>query len=104
MISITVIYPETLYIENSRIQSPIYLYVIDLIVSLHIRSGTGLFINVSVLGFHALNNSIFGFSKVYYSNTIIFTILMQSLIPNCHFDKSPVQYFSLIFPNRILIW
>jgi len=32
--------------------------------------------NVSVLGFRALNNSIFGFSKVYYSNTIIFTILM----------------------------
>jgi hypothetical protein len=52
------------------------MYVIVLIVSLYIRKGADVFMSVLVLGFRALNKSIFGFSKVYYSNTVTFTILM----------------------------
>jgi hypothetical protein len=36
--------------------SPIYQYVIDLIVSLPIRRGPGVFMNVSVREHRALNN------------------------------------------------
>jgi len=50
----------------------------------------------------ALNNQIFRCCEVYYSNTIIITILMQILIPNCRFENSSLPIFALKPPNRIL--
>jgi len=48
MISVTVRFPETFYMEENRKPSPIYQYVINLAVSLPIRRGPGVLRNVSV--------------------------------------------------------
>jgi hypothetical protein len=56
--------------------SPVYQYVINLIVSLPIRRGPGTFVNVSVRKHCTFSNKIFGCGKVYYSNTIMITIFM----------------------------
>jgi hypothetical protein len=45
--------------------SPIYQYVIYLVMSLPIRRGPGVIMNVSVLEHRAFNNYIFGCGKVY---------------------------------------
>jgi hypothetical protein len=57
-------------------QSPIYQYVIKLGVSLPIRRGPDVLMNVSVWQHCVLNNQIFLCNRVYYSNTIIITTLM----------------------------
>jgi len=74
--SITVSSPERSYIEYTRIPSPMYQHMSNLVVSMPIRRGPGMFINVSVWAHHTLHNQIFWCSKVDYSNTIIITILM----------------------------
>ena len=56
MISVTVRFPETFYMEENRKPSPIYQYVINLAVSLPIRRGPGVLMNVSVWEHRALNN------------------------------------------------
>ena len=76
MVSITVSNLETSYIYNIQMPSPIYLYVISLVVSLPIRRGPGVLMNVSVGKHCAVNNQDFLMWHVYYSNTIIITILM----------------------------
>ena len=59
-----------------------------------------MYLNVSVWGHCGLNNQIFLCDEVYYSNTII-TILMQTLIPNCHFENSPSHFYPHIQNNNI---
>ena len=76
VISITVSFPKGSCIEYTLMPSPIYLYMINMIVRFPSRRGPGVFMNVSVLEHRALNNQIFWCGKVYYSNTIIITILM----------------------------
>jgi hypothetical protein len=76
VISITVCSPERSHIEYTRMPSPIYQYMIDLIMSLLIRRGPGVFMNVSVQEHRALNNQILWCGKPPLSNTIIITILM----------------------------
>jgi len=71
VISITVSSTERSYIGSTWMLSPIYQYV-----SLPIRRGPAVLMNVSVREHHALNNYIFWCGKVYFSNTIIITILM----------------------------
>jgi len=56
--------------------SSIYQYVINLVVSLPIRRGPGVLMNVAVREHRALNNYVFLCGKVYYSSTIIITLLM----------------------------
>jgi len=56
VISITVSYPATSYIYYTRIPFPIYLYVINLVVSLPIRRGPRVLMSVSVGKHRALNN------------------------------------------------
>ena len=55
MISITVSSPAGLYIEYAWMPSPIYQHVINLILSLPIRRGPGVFMNVSVQEHHTPN-------------------------------------------------
>jgi len=76
VISITFISSERSYMDYTRMPSLIYRYLINLVVSFPIRSGPGVFMNVSVRVNCAFNNYIFLCDKVYYSNTIIITILM----------------------------
>jgi hypothetical protein len=45
-------------------------------VILPIRRGPGVLTNVSVRGYRAFNTQILWYVKIYYSNTIIVTILM----------------------------
>jgi len=46
--SITVSSPERLYIKNTEMPSPIYQYVINLVVNLPIWRGPGVFVKVLV--------------------------------------------------------
>jgi len=55
----TVSSPERLYIKYTRMPSPIYQHVISLVVSLPIKRGPDVLMNVSVRGHRALNNQIF---------------------------------------------
>ena len=63
MIGITVSSPETLYIGYTEMSPAIYQYVVNLFVSLPIRRGPGVLMNVSVQEHHALNNQIFYVAK-----------------------------------------
>jgi len=67
--------------------SPIYQFVINLVLSLPIKRSPAVLVNVSVREHRALNNLIFLCGKVYYSKSIIITILMQNLIPSCRFEN-----------------
>ena len=84
--------------------SPVYQYEIKLVVSLPIKGGPGVLMNVLAQERHALHNQIFLCGKVYYPNTIIITILMYTLIPNCQFENILSPTFTLKPPNRIFIW
>jgi len=55
MISITVSSPETSYIQYTRMLSPVFQYVTNLVVSLPIRTGLGVLMNISVWEHRALN-------------------------------------------------
>jgi len=103
VMSIIVSCPERPYIEYTRMSSPLYQYLINLVVTLPIRRGPLVFKNVLKQELCALNNEIFWCGKVYYSNTIIITIRMWTLIPN-HLKKSSLSSFALKSPNRIFIW
>ena len=50
--------------------------MINLIVSLPLQRGPGVFMNILVLENQALKNQILWCGKIYYSNTSIITILM----------------------------
>jgi len=56
VISITASSPETSCNQHNRMPSLIYQYVINLVVSLSLRGGPGLRLNVSVGERRALNN------------------------------------------------
>jgi len=66
--------------------SPIYQYVINLVVSLPIRGGPSLLMNVSVREHRALKNKIFFMWESLLFSTITITILMKAIIPNCRFE------------------
>jgi len=55
VISITISSTEASYIYYARMPSPVYQYVIDLVVSLPIRRGPGVLMGVSVREHRALN-------------------------------------------------
>jgi len=63
VISKTVSSPERLHIEYTCRPFPIYQYVTNLVVSLPIRRGPGVFMNVSVWENCALNNQFFYAAK-----------------------------------------
>ena len=83
--------------------SPIYQYVINLLVSLPVRRGLGLLMNVSERENHDLNN--------YFSVVAKFIILTPlSLLPWCRLSFPTVglkitflPVFALKYPNIILI-
>jgi hypothetical protein len=45
------------------------------------------FMNVTEWEHHTFENKIFGYGKVYYSNSIIITNFVQTLIPSCWFEN-----------------
>jgi len=55
MIGITVSSHERQHIEYTRMSSPTYQYVVNLVVSLPIRRGPGVLMNISVRERRALN-------------------------------------------------
>ena len=59
LISITVSSPERSYIEYTPMSPPIYQYMINLVVSLPIRTGTDVFMNASVREHGTLDNQSF---------------------------------------------
>jgi hypothetical protein len=56
VISITVSSPKIQHIEYTRMQSPFYQLVVYLVVSLPMRRGPGVLINISVREHRALNS------------------------------------------------
>ena len=94
MIRITLSSPETSHIQYTRLPPPIYQYVVKLVVSLTIRGGPGVFMNVLVREHRALNQ-IFRYGKVYYSNPIIVTILMETLLSNYWLENILSTYFCI---------
>jgi len=59
MICIKISSPKTSHIQHTRVPSPIYQYVVNLVVSIAIRGGPHVFMNVPVREHRALNNQIF---------------------------------------------
>jgi len=74
VISITVSSPERMYLEYTRIPSPIYQYVTNLVVRLPIRTGSSVVKNISMQEHRALNNQIF-----HVANFTILTLLLLLL-------------------------
>ena len=75
--------------------SPIYQYMINLVVSLPIRGGPGVCMNISVWEHLALNNQIFCCCKVYNSSTVTITILMWTVIPSWQFENILCPHFCI---------
>jgi hypothetical protein len=88
VISITVISHERF--EYTRMPSHICQCVISVVI-LHIRRGTGLFMKFSVGTHCVFNNLIY----CYYSNTMIITMLMCTLISNYRFQNKLSPYFCI---------
>ena len=70
MISITVSSPERSHVEYTQVPPPIYPYVISLVVSLPIRSGPGVLMNISVYN----NNDDNKNNNYYYVTCEIFAL------------------------------
>jgi hypothetical protein len=49
------------------------------------------------------DTQIFGCGKVYYSNSIIITNFVQTLIPNCWFENVFPTYLAQKSPNNIFM-
>ena len=58
VICITISSPKTSHIQYTRMPSPTYQYVVNLVVSLTIRGGPGVFMNVPVREHPTLNHQI----------------------------------------------
>jgi hypothetical protein len=98
VISIRVSFSERPYFEYTRMPSPIYQHMINLVVLVPIRIGPGIFINILTQAHRALHNSDFFLcGKVYYFNIIVITNLMYTLIPDCRFEN----IFSPLFCIKI---
>ena len=79
--------------------SPNYKYVINLVVSLPIRRGPGVFMNVSVWEHCALNSQIFAIlTPLCLVSWCILSFPVVSLM------ISPLTNFALKSSNRIIIW
>jgi hypothetical protein len=61
--------------------------MVNLVVRLSIRRCPSELMNVMIWEHRTFVNEIFGRGKVYYSNSIIITNLVQTLIPNCWFEN-----------------
>jgi hypothetical protein len=59
VISVTISSPETSYVYYTRMPSSVIQYIINPVLSIPIKIGPGLLMNVSVQEYHALNNQIF---------------------------------------------
>jgi hypothetical protein len=68
--------PAISHIEYTRMSSPICLYMNNQVVTLSVRRGPDVLMNVSMREQRALSNYILQCGKVYYSNIIIVKILM----------------------------
>ena len=84
MICTTISSPKTSHIQYTRVPSPVYQYVVNLVVSLTTGGGPGVFMNVLVREHRALNNQIFLCVEVYYSSPIM---LMETLLSNCNYTR-----------------
>jgi hypothetical protein len=51
--------------------------------------------NVTMWEHSTFDSKILGCGKVYYSNSIIITNFMQTLIPNCWFENVFPTYFGI---------
>jgi hypothetical protein len=75
--------------------SPVYQNMVYLIVSLSIGRCASKFMNVTVQEHCTFDSQVFGFGKVYCANSIIITNFLQTLIPNCWFEKVFSKYFGI---------
>jgi hypothetical protein len=67
--------------------SPIYQNMVNLVVRLSIRRRPIEFMNVTMWEDRTFDNKIFGCGKLHYCNSIVITIFVQTLIPNCWFEN-----------------
>ena len=79
MISISVSSSERLYIEYTRMSSPIYQYVIHLVVSLPIRRGPGVFMNVQYGNIVLLTTRFFDVAKFTIQTPLLTYLLTYSM-------------------------
>jgi hypothetical protein len=68
--------------------------IFNLIVSLSIRRKIKL-MDVTIWEHSTFDSQIFGCGKVYYSNSIIITNVVQILIPSCWFENVFHTYFGI---------
>ena len=72
-----------------------YQYVFNLVVSLPTRRVPRVFMNVSARERRAFNKQISWCVNIYQSNTIIITILKETVISNCQFQSIPSPQFCI---------
>jgi hypothetical protein len=95
VINITVSYPERWHIENIRMPSPLFQYVIYLIANLPMRRGLGVIMKVSVQELRVLDDWIFWGDEVCYSTAIIITIFVLGFISNCRCENNFCSQFRI---------
>jgi hypothetical protein len=51
--------------------------------------------NVTEWGHYTIDNKIFGYGKIYYSNSNVITNFVQTLIPRCLVENVYPNYFGI---------
>jgi hypothetical protein len=82
---------------------PVCLNMVSSVVRLSIRKRPSEFMNVTVWE-HTFDNKTFGCGKVYYSNSIIITNFVQTLIPSCWFENRFPTDFGIEISSNIFMW
>jgi hypothetical protein len=78
--------------------SPIYQNMVDLAVRPPIRKCANKFMNVAMREHRTFGNDIFGCDKFYYSDSIIITNCLYTLILNNRFENVFATYLGIEIP------
>jgi hypothetical protein len=104
VVSITVSFCQRLDIKYTRILSSVLGNVISLVVCLSHRRCAAVFMNVVMRECCTFHSYVFGCGKVFYSNSIVITDFVWTLVPGCQFGMSSLPTFALKSHNKFFIF
>jgi len=96
--------PKTSHIQYTRMPSPIYQYMVNLVVTLTIRGGPGVFMNVPVREHLAINHQIFDVAKLPSLTALSLLSCWTHSCPVVGLKIFCLPTFALKSPSNIFIW
>ena len=104
IICITISSPKASHIQYTWMPSPIYQYVVNMVLILTIRGGPGVFMNVPVMDYRALNNQIFYVAKLTSLTPLSLLLWLRFSCQIVDLKIFSFSTFALKSPINIFIW